>query len=124
METKTLNEMKGSEIHRIIAAVLEVIEKAGFETRKDADLQEAGTPESWKMVFYKKNTNLDELNGVKKELGKNFAVNVQPKDKTTLSVIVEAPSGDFITLSQRKQLAQPVQPGTIFDGENRPEDNN
>lgn len=120
METKTLNEMKGSEIHRIIAAVLEVIEKAGFETRKDADLQESDTPESWKMAFCKRSTNLDELNGVKSELGKNFAVKVLPKDKSGVSVIIEAPTKDFVALLGK----QPVQPGGIFDGEQKPTDNN
>ena len=33
METKTLNQMKGSEIHRIVAAVFEVIERLSLIRR-------------------------------------------------------------------------------------------
>ena len=62
METKTLNQMKGSEIHRIVAAVFEVIEKAQFEPKVDATLQstgkpEEGKPERWNILFQKKNSS-------------------------------------------------------------------
>lgn len=68
METKTLKQMKGSEVHRIVAAVLEVMEKAQFDTSVDvalqlADAKEDGS-ENWKMVFQKRETSLDELNGI------------------------------------------------------------
>ena len=119
METKTLKQMKGSEIHRIVAAVLEVMEKAQFDTQVDvalqlADAMDDGT-ENWKMVFQKKETSLDELNGIKGELGKNFSVTIGTKDKTALLVIIKAPAGDFVTLAQRKPTAIPSR--TIFDNQ-------
>lgn len=119
METKTLKQMKGSEIHRIVAAVLEVMEKAQFDTQVDVALQLADTKEDgaedWKMVFQKKETSLDELNGIKGELGKNFSVTIGTKDKTALLVIIKAPAGDFVALAQRKPTAIPSR--TMFDNQ-------
>lgn len=108
METKTLKQMKGSEVHRIVAAVLEVMEKAEFDTSVDVTLQQADTkenePERWKMVFQKKNTTLDELNVIKVELGKNFRIAIGAKDKSALLVSIEAPANDFIVLAERKPI--------------------
>lgn len=122
MEMKTLNQMKGSEIHRIIAAVLEVMEKAQFEPQGNVSLDLVKTDENiserWKMVFQKKNTNLDELNGIKNELGKNFAVNIEAKDRSALLIGVEAPSTDFVAL-----LRKPIPAGnqrTVFDNSSQP----
>lgn len=99
METVTLNEIKGSEYYRIVAAVLEVVEKALTEPQRDVTIQQSTTDtDNWKMVFVKKNSSLDELNSIKQELGKNFSVNIQPKDKGTLMISVEAPSEDFYKL--------------------------
>lgn len=100
MESKSLNEMKASEVYRITAAVLEIIEKAQFKTTMDAHIQEAGKPERWKMVFTKDSTNLDELNCIRGELGKDFSVNVTPKDKTMLVISIEASTDDFKGLIQ------------------------
>jgi len=121
METKTLKQMKASEVHRIVAAVLEVIEKAQFEPQVDVALQvcenkdaKDDVAEKWKMVFQKKDTNLEELNAIKSELGNNFSVNIGTKDKTALLISIEAPSGDFIALLQKKPSH--VTPGrTMFD---------
>lgn len=109
METKTLNQMKASEVHRIVAAVLEVIEKANFEPQVDVALQvcdkkddKEEQQERWKMVFLKKDTDLDELNAIKGELGNNFTVKIGTKDKAALLISIEAPSVDFISLLQKK----------------------
>lgn len=94
--------MKASEIHKITAAVLEIIERAQFKTTMDAHIQEAGKPERWKMVFTKGDTNLDELSNIRGELGKNFFVNVTPKDKTMLLISIEAAMDDFKGLILQK----------------------
>ena len=117
METKTLNQMKGSEIHRIVAAVFEVIEKAQFEPKVDATLQstgkpEEGQPERWNILFQKKNSNIDELNMIRKELGSNFAINLSAK-KDEMQISIEASSTDFITLLQKKAAQSP----TLFNGQ-------
>ena len=121
METKTLKQMKASEIHRIVAAVLEVVEKAGFEPQVDVTLQlckekeaKEEQSEKWKMAFQKENTNLDELNAVKGELGANFKVIIEAKDKTSLLISIEAPSEDFIALLQKRPVHVPPQ-RTMFD---------
>lgn len=101
MENQKLNEMKGSEVHRIVAAVLEIVENAQFEPQMDVTLQETEEPDSWKMVFQKKSTDLDELNGIKEQLGNNFTVKVSAKDKSSISIAVVAPSGDFIQLLKK-----------------------
>ena len=120
METVTLKQMRASEVHRIVAAVLEVMEKAQFEPKVDVELQEAGKPENWKMVFQKKNSNLDELNNIKNELGKNFNVCLEPKDKTTLTIIIEAPCEDFISLLKKKPT---IPSRTIFDNDEQKDNN-
>lgn len=120
METVTLKQMRASEVHRIVAAVLEVMEKAQFEPKVDVELQETDKPENWKMVFQKKCSNLNELNNIKNELGKNFNVCLEPKDKTSLTIIVEAPSEDFISLLKKK----PVTPARTIFGNNEQKGSN
>lgn len=118
METLTLKEMKGSDIHRIIAAVLEIMEKVNVPNLVDAKLQAGKEDESvWKMDFQKKDTNLDELTTIKNELGKNFSVNISASGKNVLISVV-APGSDFITLLEKKQH-DPLPSRTIFDNENQ-----
>jgi len=104
MEQKTLKQMKASEVHRIVAAVLEVMEKAQFEPSVDVTLEETKDPEKWKMDFQKKSSSLQELKGIKEELGKNFNVNIFPKSKEALVVSIEAQMDDFVTLLHREEL--------------------
>lgn len=117
METKTLNQMKGSEIHRIVAAVFEVIEKAQFEPKVDATLQstgkpEDGLPERWRILFQKKSTTIDELNMIRKELGNDFTINLSV-EKGELKITIEASSNDFIALLQKKAVHAP----SLFNGQ-------
>ena len=103
MENKTLKQMKASEIHRIMAQVLEIVEKAQFTPQVDVGIKECSDhPEKWKMVFLKNNTSLEELTGLKNKLGQNFNVNVAPRDKSMLLITIEAPSADFVALNQQK----------------------
>lgn len=116
METKTLNQLKGSENHKIIAAVLEIMEKVNIDTQIEAKLQQKKEDEqNWKMDFLKKDTNLTELNGIKQELGKNFTVTLTAKDSKNLLISVEAPAADFISLLQRKQSSDVIPSRGMFD---------
>ena len=114
---KTLKQMKGSEIHRIVAAVLEVMEKVLVEPQVDATLQEAGTAENgqekWKMVFQKKDTSMEELNNIKTELGSNFSIQILPRDKACLQMVISAEADNFAALLQKR--AAPSQQKTMFD---------
>ena len=102
MEEKNLKEMRGSEIHRMMAAILEVMEKAQFEPQVDLSIREAADSSTWMMAFQKKATNLDELSGIKAELGGHFTVRIEPRDKGSVTVVLEAPATDFIGLLKEK----------------------
>lgn len=98
METLTLKEINGSEIHKIIAAVLEIMEKLNVPNLVDAKLQTDKEDEGiWKMDFQKKDTNLDELITIKNELGKNFSINISASGKSVLISVV-ASGNDFVAL--------------------------
>lgn len=111
MEKVTLKEMKSSDYHRIVAQVLEIVEKTQFNPDRDVKIMEADNEDIWKMVFQKKDTSLAELEDIKKQLGNNFLVNISAKDKTTLLISIEAPSDDFVRL---KDMNSPQQK-TEFD---------
>lgn len=100
MET-TLKEMKSSDYYKIVAHVLEIVEKAKFNPDKDVKIMESETPENWKMVFQKSDTSLEEMQDIKKQLGGNFNLKVTPKDKNVLLINIEAPSGEFIRLKDK-----------------------
>lgn len=90
--------MKGSEVHKMVAAVLEVMEKAQFESQVNVNIEESDDPSRWMMSFLKKTTSLNELEDVKNELGENFTIKVAPRDKSSVTVVLEAPSTAFIGL--------------------------
>lgn len=98
MEKISLNTMKSSNYHKIVAHVLEIVEETQFQPNRNVEILESENPDIWKMVFQKKNTSLEELQGIKTKLGTNFSVNIQAKDKSCISIIIEAPSEDFINL--------------------------
>ena len=50
---KKLSEMKASELHRILAKVLEIAETSGFCAPVDANIKESSKPNRWKMMFFK-----------------------------------------------------------------------
>ena len=115
METMTLKTMKGSDIHRIIAAVLEIMEQVNVPNLVDAKLQADKEDESvWKIDFQKKETNLDELTPIKNELGKNFSVNISANNKNVLISVV-ANSNDFVTLLEKK--SSPIPSRDMFDNQ-------
>ena len=117
MEKLTLNMMKGSEYHRIVAHVLEIVEKTEVKPDKNVEILETGTDDKWKIVFPKKDTSLNELQSIKMQLGDNFEVNVAARDKNTLSISIEAPCDAFVQLLkkplQQRPSAQP-QEGTLI----------
>lgn len=96
MEAKKLSELKGSEIHKIVAAVLEVMEKAGFESDVNVTLEETKEENVWSMVFNKKSCTLAELLRVKNELGENYEITILPPKKQAVFISIQAPSQDFI----------------------------
>lgn len=107
METKTLNQMKGSESYSIAAAVYEIVEKAGFETKNAGALKlagelEEGKEERWMMEFSKKEITIDELNSIRKELGNSFSIAISVSGKSEIRIRIEASSTDFFAILQKK----------------------
>lgn len=117
METKKLNQMRGSEIHRIVAAVFEVMEKVQVEPNVETKLQltgktEEGQPERWKMEFLKKDSSIEELMSIRKELGSDFTIRLSAANKAIL-ICIEAPATHFITLLQNKTVLT-KQPNVLY----------
>ena len=107
---KDLKEMKSSDYYKIVAHVLEIVEKAGFNPDKDVKIMGSDTPENWKIVFQKHDTSLEEMQDIKKQLGGNFDLKVTPKDKSVLLINIEAPASEFIRLKDKN----PKQTGGMF----------
>lgn len=117
METTTLKTMKGSDVHRTIAAVLDIMEKVNVPNMADAKLQpEKENGNLWKMEFQKKETNFNELNNIKNELGKNFFVKISATGKNLLISVI-ATSADFVSLIQKKGNEQ-IPTRNMFDNMN------
>lgn len=117
MEKVTLNTMLGSDYHRIVAQVLEIVEKTEFKPGKDVNILETGVEGVWKIVIPKKDTSLDELQSIKTQLGGSFNVNVAAKDKVSISISLEAPSEAFMQLVKKPLQSRPMgqhQEGTLI----------
>ncbi len=116
METTELKMMKGSDIHRIIAAVMEIMEKVNIQPQVDAKLLPEKDDESiWKMDFIKKETSLDELVSIRKELGNNFKLKILAKEKNVVISVV-ANGADFINMMEKK-LHEPLPSRNMFDSQ-------
>ena len=91
--------MKGSERYKIVATVLEVMEKSGYDTNGGkCAIEETDNPDVWRMNFNKETINLDELSNTKKELGEKFNVRVLPLSRKKLTISIEATSEEFFNL--------------------------
>lgn len=97
--------MKGSEIHRIVAAVLEIMERAQFDIMADAKLIE-DKENKCRMDFTKKEATLEELNNVRKQLGSQFSIRILPKDSKVMYVSVIAPCCVFAGLLDDSNAAR------------------
>lgn len=93
-----LGSLKKSESLKLQAAIVEVMEDAGFDVSGNVDIT---TNEDGKlsMSFVRTTTiSLKEISSIKEKLGANFSVVVKPKDKVSLTVAIEASQEDFIMI--------------------------
>ncbi len=102
MANKVLDGLRSSEILRIEAAVMEIMENAGFNPQVTVDLRQTNNENEWSMNFNKKEITLDELEAIKKELGEKFSILLAAKDKTTIDIRIEGPKEVFKQLLDRK----------------------
>lgn len=113
METKTLEELKGSEKLKIQAAVLEILETKNFSLDRDLGIIESvEDPGRWVMAFTNKRCQLEELVSVKEILGEKFNVEITSKSKENFLFRIEAPSEEFMRLGRSLKPLADAQAGT------------
>lgn len=96
--TEDLKQLKGSEILKIEAAVLEVMEHVGFDPEFSQMMLQEAENGKWMMVFYKKDTSLADLLAARNRLGEHFDMFLEARDKYSMKIIVVAEADSFITL--------------------------
>ena len=106
-----LNGIKGSEILRIQAAVLDVMERADFHPEQISTELSAGKNENeWLMVFTKETAALTDLQKVIQELGGSFNFEILSTGKKTLFLRLVGKIDDYKRLLQKSQQVNPVRP--------------
>lgn len=113
METKTLEELKGSEKLKIQAAVLEILETKNFSLDRDLGIIESvEDPGRWVMAFQNKKCKWEDLESVKLKLGPLFSVEITSKSRENFLFRIEAPSEEFMRLGRSLKPLAPAQTGT------------
>lgn len=106
-----LNGIKGSEILRIQAAVLDAMERANFHPEQISTELSAGKNENeWLMVFAKETAALTDLQKVIQELGGSFNLEILSNGKKTLFLRLVGKIDDYKRLLQKSQQVNPVRP--------------
>ena len=106
-----LNGIKGSEILRIQAAVLDAMERANFHPEQISTELSAGKNENeWLMVFTKETAALTDLQKVIQELGGSFCFDILSNGKKTLFLRLVGKIDDYKRLLQKSQQVNPVRP--------------
>ncbi len=106
-----LDGIKGSEILRIQAAVLDAMERANFHPEQISTEPSAGKNENeWLMVFTKETAALTDLQKVIQELGGSFSFDILSNGKKTLFLRLVGKIDDYKRLLQKSQQVNPVRP--------------
>ena len=106
-----LNGIKGSEILRIQAVVLDAMERANFHPEQISTELSAGKNENeWLMVFTKETAALTDLQKVIQELGGSFNFEILSTGKKTLFLRLVGKIDDYKRLLQKSQQVNPVRP--------------
>ena len=106
-----LNGIKGSEILRIQAAVLDAMERANFHPEQISTELSVGKNENeWLMVFSKETAALTDLQKVIQELGGSFSFEILSTGKKTLFLRLVGKIDDYKRLLQKSQQVNPVRP--------------
>lgn len=98
MSESKMNGLKRSEVLKIEAAIVEIMESAKFEVTNDVLMTVSKTSGFCQMSFPKSVTSLEELNLIKEKLGKDFSITISAKDKSQIFVCIEAPEEAFISM--------------------------
>ena len=113
-----LEGKSGSEILRIQAAVLEVMERAEFHPSEiNTELCEAQDKNNWLMVFVKEEVSTKDIGNVIRGLGSDFRMTIKGRSKANVFVCLEAPKDSFMRLIK---TPQPVTPTYQQQSQQRP----
>ncbi len=100
-----LKDLTGSQLLRIKLAILEIVEKAGFQTNGlTPDIKE-GKNRNWKINFVISHISFNDLDNIQSELGREMFIEVRPVSKEQVAVVIAANANDFINL-----LNKPIEP--------------
>lgn len=117
MANSKFDGLMGSEILKIKAAILEVMEGVGFNSQEEVGLKESSADDTWSMVFPKKSIELKELKDVNNKLGRNFTIKLEAHSKEVFDIILEAPKDEFKKLLGEKKHNTSPEPAPIFPAE-------
>lgn len=92
------DNLKSSQVLKIKAAALEIMEEAGFEVSDDVKISKCKEENNRMMTFYKDRASLDDLVSMQTNFGEKFNITVEAKDKSLFAVLVEAHEDSFISL--------------------------
>lgn len=106
-----INNMKGSEILVIQAAVVKAMEKTNFQAKEiQCELMEAKTEGNLVMVFVVENVTSDEISNLQREFGTGFTMKLLGKSKSDIFLQLEAPRDKFMELSRRYTYTESAKP--------------
>lgn len=94
--------LKRSEVLKIEAAVVEILENAIIDVKENVEVNHGSEPDSLQMTFQMDGTSLSELNKIQGDFGENFSIAINPKDKMHINVRIEAPVSDYLKLLGKK----------------------
>lgn len=102
MSNSVIDGLKRSQVLKINAAVVEVMENADFETNGNEVLEKDAETGLFRISFDKDRASLKELLGIQKTLGENFSITLTAKDKKLFRLCLEASEKDFLDLLDKK----------------------
>lgn len=106
--------LKRSEVLKIEAAIVEIMENANFTVDENVDMKPTKEGGNYMMSFLKAKTSLQELNSIQKELGDKFTLAIIPRDKSLIVVTIEASQQEFVNLLRKKETSGTVKNNTLF----------
>lgn len=90
--------LMGSEVLKIKAAVVEVMEKAaGVTITEDPDIKHEADKDVCQMSFNKKDSSLEELSKIQQELDDKFSIGIV-HTRECIKIILTAPTAAFTRL--------------------------
>lgn len=112
-EKKTIG-LRRSEVLKIEAAIVEIMENAGFTVDENVEMKPTKNGDNYTMSFPKGKTSLQELNSIQKELGEKIIMGVLPRDKNLLMVSLEASQQEFVNILRKVETFNSTRNNPVF----------